>query len=152
MLTSLYLHMKSKRVFIKARSTLHKETFDCSLVNHIEKWKSVIWNSHEDPICYDSEDFSSQRQSTTNISNDFQRLAMFWRNCLYKNNEKRTFKYFRYFTYARAIDFRPTLFPPTCIRTAKFVRWLQVQVTSLLTFLTSEHPLLDQDPFISDLQ
>ena len=39
-----------------------------------------------------------------------------------------------------------------CIRTAKFVRWLQEHVISLSIFLTNEHPLLDQYPFTSDLQ
>ena len=41
---------------------------------------------------------------------------------------------------------------PICIRTAKFVRWLQEHVISLSIFLTNEHPLLDQYPFTSDLQ
>ena len=45
-----------------------------------------------------------------------------------------------------------SLSAPTCIRTAKFVRWLQVHVTSVLVLLTTEHPLLDQEPLIFDLQ
>ena len=41
---------------------------------------------------------------------------------------------------------------PICIRTAKFVRWLQEHVISLSIFLTNEHPLLDQYPIMSHLQ
>ena len=45
-----------------------------------------------------------------------------------------------------------SLSAPTCIRTAKFVRWLQVHVISVLVLLTIEHPLLDQEPMKFDLQ
>ena len=45
-----------------------------------------------------------------------------------------------------------SLSAPTCIRTAKFVRWLQVHVVSVLVLLTTEHPLLDQEPVKFDLQ
>ena len=45
-----------------------------------------------------------------------------------------------------------SLSAPTCIRTAKFVRWLQVHVISVLVLLTIEHPLLDQEPLKFDLQ
>ena len=45
-----------------------------------------------------------------------------------------------------------SLSTPTCIRTAKFVRWLQVHVISVLVLLTTEHPLLDQEPLAFDLK
>ena len=45
-----------------------------------------------------------------------------------------------------------SLSAPTCIRTAKFVRWLQVHVISVLVLLTIEHPLLDQEPLNFDLK
>ena len=45
-----------------------------------------------------------------------------------------------------------SLSAPTCIRTAKFVRWLQVHVISVLVLLTTEHPLLDQEPLKFDLK
>ena len=47
-----------------------------------------------------------------------------------------------------------TSFPnsPTCIRTAKLVRWLQAQMVSLSLEFTNEHPFLDHEPLTVDLK
>ena len=41
---------------------------------------------------------------------------------------------------------------PTCIRTAKLVRWLQAQMVSLSFDFTNEHPFVDHDPLTADLK
>ena len=40
---------------------------------------------------------------------------------------------------------------PTCMRIAKLVRWLQVQMVSLSPDFTKEHPFLDHEPLNADL-
>ena len=45
-------------------------------------WRYIICNSHEDTICNSGECFSDKRQSTPNVSNDFQCHLMIWWNLL----------------------------------------------------------------------